>query len=80
MDLYISSFSFSLNDEEPKKLFSKIGNVPSAKKIFDHMTGLSRVFGFVEMNTENSKAIGRLNVEMKDDKSISVAEAKPRFY
>jgi len=80
MDLYISSFSFSLNDEEPKKLFSEIGNVPSAKKILDRMTGLSRVFGFVEINTEKAKAIGRLNDEMKDGNSISVAETRPRFY
>jgi RNA recognition motif-containing protein len=79
MNLYVSNLSSSVNDDDLKKLFAEFGNVVSAKIVLDRATGRSRGFGFVEMTSDNAaKAINGLNGKMKDGKSISVSEARPR--
>jgi RNA recognition motif-containing protein len=52
--LYVGSLPYSLTEEELKGVFSPFGNVVSARIIIDKMTGKSKGFGFVEMETEDS--------------------------
>src|SRR4249919_2053868 len=58
MNIYVSNLSFSTSDAELQDLFSKFGEVASAKVITDRETGRSRGFGFVEMpNDEEGRAM-----------------------
>lgn len=50
--LYVGSLPYSLTEEELKEVFSQFGAVVSARIITDKMTGKSKGFGFVEMDTE----------------------------
>ncbi len=78
--LFVGSISFDSTEESLKEKFSEIGEVLSAKIIFDKFSGKSRGFGFVEMaNDEDAaKAIEELNGTKLDGREIVVNEAKPR--
>ncbi len=80
MNIYVGNLSPSVNDEDLNGLFSKHGNVSSAKVIRDNYTQQSRGFGFVEMpgNDEAQKAVETLNShELKGNKLV-VNEARPK--
>ncbi|HEX6913951.1 MAG TPA: RNA-binding protein [Chitinophagaceae bacterium] len=80
MNIYVSNLSFNVQDEDLKQFFSPYGEVTSAKVITDRETGRSRGFGFVEMPDDEAsrKAIAELNGSSVDNRTISVAEAKPK--
>jgi len=77
--LYVGNLSFTMNDESLSQLFAQVGTVVSAKVIMENSTGRSKGFGFVEMssNEEAQAAIAKLNGTSVEDRSISVAEARP---
>lgn len=77
--LYVGNVSFQASEDDLKELFSKAGEVVSAKLITDAATGRSRGFGFVEMNTDSEaqKAITLLNGNSFMQRNIVVSEAKP---
>lgn len=52
--LYVGSLPYSLTEEELKEIFLPYGSVVSARIITDKMTGKSKGFGFVEMDSEES--------------------------
>lgn len=78
--LYVGNVSFQASEDDLKELFSKAGEVVSAKLITDAATGRSRGFGFVEMNSDSEaqKAITTLNGNTFLDRNIVVSEAKPQ--
>ena len=78
--MYVSNLSFHSNDESLKALFSKFGNVTSAKVITDRETGQSRGFGFVEMDVvaEGQAAMKSLNNKEIEGRAISVSVAKEK--
>lgn len=78
--LYIGGVSYSTTDEGLKDAFSQAGTVVSATIIMDRMTGRSKGFGFVEMNTEEEaqEAINMFNGKELDGRSITVNEARPQ--
>lgn len=80
MNIYISSLSFNVNDEDLRDVFADYGEVTSAKVITDKFTGRSRGFGFVEMpnDDEAQNAIKELHGAEYDGRTINVNEAKPR--
>ncbi|HYM93499.1 MAG TPA: RNA-binding protein [Chitinophagaceae bacterium] len=80
MNLYVSNLSFGTADADLKNLFTKFGEVTSAKVITDRETGRSRGFGFVEMSseTEGKDAILGLNNKEIEGRPMSVSVAKPR--
>ena len=79
MNMYVSNLGFQVTDEELKSMFSKYGEVTSAKVISDRETGRSRGFAFVEMADEAAeKAIKELDGTSADGRTISVAKAKPK--
>lgn len=80
MNIYISNLSFHTTDEDLTSLFSKFGEVTSAKVIMDKATGRSRGFGFVEMPSEEAgkEAMTSLANKEIEGRAISVSVAKER--
>lgn len=78
--LYVGNISFQASEDDLKDLFSKAGEVVSAKLITDAATGRPRGFGFIEMGTdaEAQKAISMFNGTGFMDRNIVVSEAKPQ--
>ena len=77
--MYVSNLGFQVTSEELKSMFSKYGEVISAKVIADRETGRSRGFAFVEMPDEAAeKAMKELDGTHVDGRSISVSKAKPK--
>jgi RNA recognition motif-containing protein len=80
MNIYVSNLSFNTSDVELQDLFSKYGEVSSAKVITDRETGRSRGFGFVEManDAEGKAAMEGLNNKEVEGRAMSVSVAKER--
>jgi len=77
--MYVSNLGFQVTGEELKSMFSKYGEVISAKVIADRETGRSRGFAFVEMPDEAAeKAMKELDGTHADGRTISVSKAKPK--
>jgi RNA recognition motif-containing protein len=77
--LYVGNLSYATTEDDLHKLFTEIGPVTSVSLITDRMTGQSKGFGFVEMETEKAaqEAIQRLNNQELNQRSITVSEARP---
>lgn len=78
--LFVGSLPFATTSDELRALFEKVGKVADANVISDKMTGRSRGFGFVEMETdEDAKAaIAKLNGSDVGGRKIFVSEARPQ--
>jgi cold-inducible RNA-binding protein len=79
-NLYVGNLSQKVTDEDLRKNFSEAGAVVSASVIKDKFSGVSRGFGFVEMETEEGaqEAIKKFNGGDLDGKTITVNEARPK--
>ena len=79
-NLYIGNLSVKVTEEDLKANFSEVGKVVSVNIVKDKYTGLSRGFGFVEMETEEGakEAITRFNGGQLLGNTITVNEARPR--
>ncbi len=77
--LYVGNLPFSATDQLLLDTFSEVGQVESAKVIFDRETGRSKGFGFVEMasDAEATAAIDRFNGSDFAGRPLTVNEAKP---
>ncbi len=77
--LYVGNLSYTTTEDDLRKLFTEIGPVSSVAIITDRMTGKSKGFGFVEMETEQTaqEAIERLNNQEFNQRKIMVSEARP---
>ena|SRR5687767_6720316 len=80
MNIYVSNLSFHTTSEDLKNLFSKFGEVTSAKVIMDKVTDRSRGFGFVEMSSEENgkEAMLGLNNKEIEGRSLSVSIAREK--
>ena len=80
MNIYVSHLSWNTTSESLSDLFTKFGEVTSAKIITDRETGRSRGFGFVEMSSKGDaiNAIQGLNGREIDGRALTVNEARPR--
>jgi RNA recognition motif-containing protein len=77
--LYVGNLSYGVTEEQLAKLFGEVGPIASATVITDRMSGRSKGFGFVEMETEEAaeEAIQRFNNYELDQRNITVSEARP---
>ena len=77
--LYIGNLPPLLCFPELEDLFTPFGKLQSAELMTDPATGLSRGFGFIEMETEESAqaAISGLNGKEVDGQTLNVNEVKP---
>ena len=78
--LYIGNLSYDFSSSDLEALLSAHGTVQSAEVISDRMTGRSKGFGFVEMDSdaEAQAAIAALNGQEQGGRALTVNEAKPR--
>lgn len=78
--LYVGNLSYNTTDETLQELFEQVGPVASAVVIMDRMSGRSKGFGFVEMETEAGaqQAVEQLHNAQFDGRNITVAEARPK--
>jgi RNA recognition motif-containing protein len=77
--VYVGNLSYAVSEEELRETFAKIGNVLSVRIITDSVSGRSKGFGFVEMETEDlaQKAIDELNGTDVQGRTMRVAMARP---
>lgn len=80
--LYVGNLNYRTTEERLKNVFSPYGNVVSAVVITDKISGQSKGFGFVELETEDAAAaaVAALNNTEFDGRKIRVnyAEEKSR--
>ncbi len=79
-NLYVGNLSTNVTEEDLRHNFSEVGAVLSAVIIKDKFTGMSKGFGFVEMETEEGarEAMKRFHGGQLDGTSITVNEARPK--
>ena len=77
--LFIGNLSWEVNSDDLRAFFASFGTVIDAVVIMDRMTGRSRGFGFVEMETEEqaNKALEANGKELKG-RAMNVNMAKPQ--
>tara|TARA_Y200000002_G_scaffold232704_1_gene192172 strand:- start:1360 stop:1617 length:258 start_codon:yes stop_codon:yes gene_type:complete len=80
VNIYVGNLPFSVRDNELSELFSEYGEVKSANVIMDRSSGLSKGYGFVEMDDKNAaeEAIQYLNGKEVKGRELRVNEARPR--
>jgi len=78
--LYVGNLPYKATDEDLLGLFSRAGNVASARVMRDMATGRARGFAFVEMATdeEAQKAITEFHQYQMDGRALVVNEARPK--
>lgn len=78
--LFVGGLSYSMTEDELKKLFSEIGAVEKCDLIIDKYTNQSKGFGFIDMvnDKDSSKAIEALDGKEVAGRKIAVSIAKPR--
>lgn len=79
-NLFIGSLAYATTDDTLKAFFEQIGEVESARVITDRDSGRSKGFGFVQYKDEsdNQKAVDKLNGKELDGRAISVGLARPK--
>ncbi len=77
MNVFVANLHPSTRGEDLKVLFADYGNLLSAKVIMDKVTGKSKRFGFVEVESEEmgEKAISELNESEFQGNTIVVKHA-----
>ena len=78
--LYVGGINYDASDQDLQDAFAQAGNVLSATIVMDRMTGRSRGFGFVEMETEEDaqKAIEMWNGNEFMGRTLVVNVARPK--
>lgn len=79
--LYVGNLPHSTTDNGLNDFVTKAGfQVSSAVVITDKMSGQSRGFGFVELvnNEDMPRAIGSLNGQAIEGRTLTVNEARPQ--
>ena len=78
--LYVGNLSYDVSSSDLEAMLAAHGTVLSAEVISDRMTGRSKGFGFVEMesDSEADAAIEALNGQSNAGRTLTVNEARPR--
>ena len=78
--VYVGNLPFAYTSQDIEKLFGPFGAVRSSEVIMDRVTGRSRGFGFVEMDSAQATqaAIAALNEKEIDGRTLTVNEARER--
>jgi RNA recognition motif-containing protein len=80
MNIYIGNLSFDTTEDQLRQAFEGYGEVSTVNIITDRYSGKPRGFAFVEMSEkdEATEAIGGLNGQELNGRTLNVNEAKPR--
>ena len=78
--LYVGNLSYDTTENDLQDLFAPHGTVLGAQLIMDKMSGRSRGFGFVTMETKESAdaAVAAMNGKNVEGRDLTVNEARPR--
>jgi cold-inducible RNA-binding protein len=78
--LYIGNLPYSVTDTALREMFTPLGEVSSVSVITDRDTGRPKGFAFVEMadDAAATQAISQVNGKTLDNRTITVAEARPQ--
>jgi len=78
--LYIGNLPYSVTETALREMFTPLGVVDSVSIITDRDTGQPKGFAFVEMTDDDAakQAISQINGKTLDNRSITVAEARPQ--
>jgi RNA recognition motif-containing protein len=78
--LYIGNLPYSVTETALREMFTPVGVVDSVSIITDRDTGRPKGFAFVEMTDDDAakQAISQINGKTLDNRSITVAEARPQ--
>jgi len=78
--LFVGNLSFNVTENDLQDLFAPHGPVTSVDLIQDRMSGRSRGFAFVTMETKEGAdaAIQSLHGKSVDGRDLTVNEARPR--
>lgn len=78
--LYIGNLSYDTSSSDLEALLSGHGTVLSAEVVSDRVTGRSKGFGFVEMDSDDEAqaAIAALDGQQHGGRALTVNEARPR--
>jgi RNA recognition motif-containing protein len=77
--LYVGSLPYSTTEDELRGLFESFGPIESVRIITDKFTGMSKGFGFVEMENADDaqKAVEGMNGKQLNGRTLIVNEARP---
>jgi RNA recognition motif-containing protein len=77
--LYVGNLNYAVTEDELRTLFAEVGTVVSVTLITDRMSGQSKGFGFVEMETPEAaqQGIEKFNNFALKGRNITVSEARP---
>lgn len=77
--LYVGGLPYTTTQDELQNAFAQAGTVTSATIIVDKMSGRSKGFGFVEMESDDeaNKAIEMWNGKEFGGRTLTVNEARP---
>lgn len=80
MKIYVGNMSFNTSQDALEAAFSEHGQVDEVAIVNDRDTGRPRGFAFVTMGNDDEAraAIGALNGQELDGRTLTVNEAKPR--
>jgi RNA recognition motif-containing protein len=80
MNIYIGNMSFDTTEDQLRQAFEGFGAVSTVNIIKDKYSGEPRGFAFVEMSAKDEAiaAIGGLNGQELNGRTLNVNEAKPR--
>jgi RNA recognition motif-containing protein len=80
MNIFVARLSSGTKSQDLEQLFSRFGEVTSAKVVIDRETGFSKRYGFVEMADEQAafEAIDKLNDTDLDGSQIIVKMSVPK--
>jgi cold-inducible RNA-binding protein len=79
MNIYIANLDNSIDEARLRELFTPYGEVQSAEIVMDVFTGMSRGFGYVEMDDASAQtAIKELHQTVLHTLTITVEEAPSR--
>ena len=78
--LYVGNFPYSTTDEQLTELFSEYGSVESVRILKDRETGMSRGFGFVDMDSQEAAetVIAELNGMDFNGRPLKINHSRPR--
>ena len=78
--LYIGNLPYSVTETTLREMFTPVGVVDSVSIITDRETGQPKGFAFIEMTDDDAakQAISQINGTTLDNRSITVAEARPQ--
>jgi RNA recognition motif-containing protein len=78
--LFVGNLPTSIGGNELDALFTQAGEVRSVDIITDRLTGRSKGYAYVTMNTQNEadKAVSVFNAYSLEDQQLKVALVRPR--